>query len=64
MTAVKKTLSQLDTCSRDISNQQAATANSMHTTFSCLREVLEVRETELISQLDLMAKEKLKNLTI
>ena len=45
-----------------ISDQRAATADKMHVTFRRLREVLDVRETELIGQLDEVTQGKLKGL--
>ena len=46
----------------DISNQRAAIENNVHVTFRQLREVLTVRETELIKQLHKMTQGKLKGL--
>ena len=60
----KKALARLESCSGEISNQRAATAESVHSTFRRLREVLDVRETEVIGQLDQIAQRKLKNLAI
>ena len=62
VTIIKKALAQFDTCCGDISDQRAATAGSIHGTFGRLREVLDVRETELISELDHATQEKLKGL--
>ena len=59
----KKALAQIDAHCGEVSNQRAATAESIHITFRLLREVLDIRETELIGQLDQMTQEKLKNLT-
>ena len=59
---IKKALAQLDACSGEISDQRAATADNVHVTFGKLREVLNIRETELIGQLDQMTQGKLKNL--
>ena len=55
-------LSQLDVHCGKISDQRGATEDSIHSTFKRLREVLNVRETELISQLDEMTHSKLKGL--
>ena len=60
----KKALAQLESCSGEISDQQAATAENVHSTFRRLREVIDVRETEVIGQLDQIAQRKLKNLAI
>ena len=59
---IKQALAQIDTCSGEISDQLAATADNIHVTFGKLREVLNIRETELIGQLDQMTQGKLKNL--
>ena len=58
----KKALAQFDTCCEEISDQRAATAVNIHVTFRRLREVLDVRETELIGELDRATQEKLKGL--
>ena len=62
VSTIKKALAQLDTCCGEISDQRAATAVNIHVTFRRLREVLDVRETELIGQLDRATQEKLKSL--
>ena len=59
---IEKALAQLNTRCGEISDQRAATKDSIHVTFRRLREVLYVRETELISKLDRMTREKLKGL--
>ena len=59
---IKQALAQLDACSGEISDQRAATADNIHVTFGKLREVLNIRETELIGQLDHMTQGRLKNL--
>ena len=59
----KKAQAQIDAHCGEASNQRAATAESIHITFRLLREVLDIREAELIGQLDQMTQEKLKNLT-
>ena len=61
-TTVKKVLAVLDARCGEISDQRAATADNIHVTFRRLREVLSVRETELISQLDQLTLRKLKDL--
>ena len=62
VTIIKKALALFDTCCGEISNQRAATAINIRVTFRRLREVLDVRETELIGQLDRVTQEKLKGL--
>ena len=62
VTTIKKALAQFDTCCGEISDQRAATAVNIHVTFRRLREVLDIRETELIGQLDRVTQEKLKGL--
>jgi tripartite motif-containing protein 2/3/tripartite motif-containing protein 71 len=52
----------LNTCRENISDQRAATADNIHVTFRRLRDVLDVRETELIGQLDKITQGKLKRL--
>ena len=61
---MKKALAQLDACRGEISDQRAATAVNIHVTFRRLQEVLDVRETELISQLDQETQGKLKGLAV
>ena len=61
---LKKALAQSDSRSGEISDQRAATADNIHTTFRRLREVLYVRETELITQLDQVTQGKLKDLAV
>lgn len=56
---VKKVLSQLDACCKDISDERAASADKIRVTFRRLQEVLYVRETELISQLDQLTQDEL-----
>ena len=62
--AVKKTLALLDAHCEERSDQRAATAVNIHKTFRQLREVLTVRETELIGQLDQVTQGKLKGLAV
>ena len=62
VTIIKKSLAQLDTRCGEMFDQRAATAVKIHVTFRRLREVLDVRETELIGQLDGVTQEKLKGL--
>ena len=62
VTVIMKALAQLDARCGEISDQRTATAVNINTTFRRLREVLDVRETELIGQLDLETQVKLKGL--
>jgi 2'-5' RNA ligase len=59
---ITKGLEKLNTCCDEISNKRLATAGNIHITFRRLRDVLNVRETELINQLDRMTRSKLKSL--
>jgi tripartite motif-containing protein 2/3/tripartite motif-containing protein 71 len=61
---VTQALVQLDERCGEISNQREATAGKIHTSFRRLREVLDVRETELIDLLDKVAQAKLKHLGV
>ena len=62
VTAIEKALAQLDACCREISDQRAVTEENIHVTYRRLREVLNVRETELIGRLHELTQEKLKDL--
>ena len=62
VTTITKALAQLDARCGEISDQRAASKDKVHVTFKRLREVLDVRETELIGQLDGMTQSKLKGL--
>ena len=59
-----KALSQLDTCCGEIFDQQAATEDSIHEACRRLREAVNVREAQLVDQLDQMTREKLKGLAV
>ena len=59
---IEKALAELNTRCGEISDQRAAIEDNVHVTFRRLREVLTVRETELISQLHQMTQAKLKGL--
>ena len=59
-----KALVQLDTRCGEISDQRAATKDNIHVTFRRLRDTLDVRETELIGQLDQITQGKLKDLAV
>jgi tripartite motif-containing protein 2/3/tripartite motif-containing protein 71 len=62
VTTIMRALAELDARCGEISDQRAATAVSIHVTFRRLREALDVRETELIGQLDKITQGKLKRL--
>ena len=57
---IKKALAQFDVRHGEISDQRAAIADNIYVTFRRLRDALNVRETELISQLDQVTQNKLK----
>ena len=59
---IKKALALIEQRCGEISDQRAAIENNVHITFRRLREVLTVRETELIGQLHQMTQGKLKGL--
>ena len=62
VTTIKKALAQLDRSNEEISDQQAVIEDNVHVTFRRLREVLNVRETEIINQLHQTTQGKLKDL--
>ena len=62
VTTIKKALALIETCRGEISDQRAAIEDNIHVTFRRLREVLTVRETELIGHLHKTAQGKLKGL--
>ena len=62
VTLVKNALEQLNSRCGEISDNRAAIEDNIHVTFRRLREVLKVRETELITQLHQMTQAKLKDL--
>ena len=62
VTIIKKTLALIEQCRGEISDQQSAIEDNIHVTFRQLREVLTVRETELIGQLHKTTQRKLKGL--
>ena len=63
VTTIKKALELIEKCRGEISDQRAAIEINVHVTFRRLREVLTVRETELIGQLHKTTQGKLKGLT-
>ena len=62
VTTIKKALAQLGRRHEEISDQQAVIKDNVHITFRRLREVLNVRETEIINQLHQTTQWKLKDL--
>ena len=62
VTTIKKALALIEQCRGKISDQRAAIEDNIHVTFRRLREVLTVRETELIGQIHKTAQGKLKGL--
>ena len=62
VTTIKKALALIEQCCGEISDQRAAIEDNIHVTFRRLREVLTVRETELIGQLHKITQGKLKGL--
>ena len=62
--ATKNTLAQLDARCGEISDQRTATVNTVHITFGRIREILSVRETTLIGQIDRMTQGELKDLAV
>ena len=63
VTTIKKALALIEQCREKISNQRVAIEDNIHVTFRRLREVLTVRETELIGQLHQTTQGKLEGLT-
>ena len=62
VTTIKKALALIKQCHGGISDQRAAIEDNIHDTFRRLREVLTVRETELIGHLHKTTQGKLKGL--
>ena len=62
VTTIKKALALIKQCRGEISDQRAAIEDNIHVTFRRLREVLTVRETELIGHLHKTTQGKLKGL--
>ncbi len=61
---IKKAFAQLDAHCDDISDQQAVIEANIHITITQLHESLDVRRTELISQLHQITQAKLKSLQV
>ena len=62
VTTIKKALALIEKCHGEIFNQRAAIEYNIHVTFRRLREVLTIRETELIGHLHKTTQGKLKDL--
>ena len=62
VTTIKKALALIEQCRGEIFDQQVAIKDNIHVTFRRLREVLTVRETELIGHLHKTTQGKLKGL--
>ena len=62
VTTIKKALALMEQCRGEISNQRAVIEDNIHVTFRRLREVLTIRETELIGKLHQTTQGKLKGL--
>ena len=62
VTIIKKALALIEQCRGEISDQRAALEDNIHVTFRRLREVLTLRETQLIGQLHKTTQGKLKGL--
>ena len=60
VTIIKKALALIEQCRGEISDQRTALEGNIHVTFRRLREVLTVRETQLIGQLHKTTQGKLK----
>ena len=60
VTIIKKALALIEQCHGEISDQRTALEDNIHVTFRRLREVLTVRETQLIGQLHKTTQGKLK----
>ena len=64
LTTVKKALAHFESRCGEISDQRAATEADVHKRFRKLREMLDVRETEVIGQLHQLTQRKLKSLAV
>ena len=62
--AVKEALTQLDKRCGEISNQRVAIEVNIHNTIGRFRQILDIRETELIGQLHKVMQRKLKRLAV
>ena len=64
LVAVKEALTQLDKRCGEISDQRVAIEVNIHDAIQRLRQILDVRETELIGQLHKITQRKLKRLAV
>ena len=64
LTTVKKALAQFERRCAEISDQRAAIEADVHKRFRQLREMLDIRETEVIGQLHQLTQSKLKCLAV
>ena len=64
LTTVKKALAHFESRCGEISDQRAAIEADVHKRFRKLREMLDVRETEVIGQLHQLTQRKLKSLAV
>ena len=62
--AIDKALPEFDACHDEIADQRAAVEADIHKTIAQLQETLDVRRTELISQLDQLTEAKFKSLAV
>ena len=64
LATIKRALAQLDARCEEISNQRATMEANIHDTIRRLHQTLDVRKTELISQLHQLTQAKLKSLAV
>ena len=64
LVAIKEALTQLDKHCGEISDQQVAIKVNIHDAIGRLRQILDIRETELVGQLHEMTQRKLKRLAV
>ena len=64
LVVINEALALIDGRCGEVSDQQAATEANIHDTFKRLHEILEVRKTQLIDQLQHISRMKLKSLAI
>ena len=62
LTTINRALADLDKCCGEISDQRATIEADIHCTTEQLHEIIDIRKTELISQLHQVTQEKLKAL--
>ena len=61
---IKERLARLDERYKEISDQRVNTEANIHNTIRRLQETLEIRKTELISELDLLTQKRMEDLAI